>query len=221
MTFMKRVLSSLAILSVLVLTACGGSGSGSNPKIDGIDGPHVSVVNGSVFLSVVFKNMAIDGGATIPIPKYPGSTFQIGPDFQSGGTLLSMAIAVPDFLGNQGAGLDPQTLPGGRMLPGVASGSLPAIAVEIPSFHNSVLYVGPSVIGMFTPFKGLDMAGSIVTFRFYGSDNNAVGNLSLVGSDASGENSGLLVLMDPSLLGIKGNTARLNALKSYIKAGYR
>lgn len=213
-------LATLGLAAVVTLSGCGGSSTGSNPTIDGVDGPHVSYVNGTVILSMTFQNIAIDGGATIPIPKYPNSTIQVGPDFQSGGTLLSLTVNATDFLGNQGKGLDPQTLPGGRALPGVAAGSLPAIAVQIPKLANTVLYFGPQVIGFFVPFSKLDLAGSIITYRFHNAAGEAVGNISLVGSDANGANAGLLMLMDPSLLGLKGAKAKAQAIEKYIQLGY-
>lgn len=205
----------------LALTGCGGSGTGTNPTISGVSGPNVSFVNNDVVVSMVLENVSLDGGATIPIPKYPNSSFEIAPDFQSGGTLLSLTISATDFLGNQGAGLNPQTLPGGRALPGVAAGSLPAIAVQIPKLDNAVLYLGPSVIGVFVPVKLPNIDGAIVTYRFYNTANAAVGNISVVGPDTSGANSGILAMMDPALLGIKGLKAQKAAYEKYIKAGYR
>jgi hypothetical protein len=218
---LKPLYAAAFLAGSLALTGCGGAGTGSNPTISGVNGPTVNFVNGTVVVSMVFDNISIDGGATVPIPKYPNSTFEVGPDFQSGGMLVSLTVSATDFLGNQGAGLNPQTLPGGRPLPGVAAGALPAIAVAIPKLDNAVLYLGPSVIGVFIPFKQLNIAGTIATFRFYNSAKAAVGNISIVGSDANGANAGLLMMMDPALLGIKGLKAQKAAYEKYIKAGYR
>ena len=198
----KIVTACLAVVMAAALTACGGSGSGSNPTIDGIDGPHVEFTNGMIMLSMVFKNIHIDGGATIPIKKYPNSSLQVGPDFQTDGTLLTLTVSAPDFLGNQGQGLDPQKLPDGRPLPSVAQGQLPAIALQVPKLNNAVFYVGPTVIGFFVPFS-LDLGGGIVTFRFYNNENKPVGTLSLVGAAAgSNQKSGLLALLSADLMGI-------------------
>lgn len=198
----KMAVAGLAFAMAITLTGCGGSGSGVNPSIDGITGPDVELVNGRLVLSMVFNNLSIDGGATIPVPKYPNSSIQVGPDFQSAGTLLVLTVAVSDFLGNKGAGLNPQTLPGGRPLPSVASGVLPAIAIQIPQLFNSVFYVGPEVLGFFVPFSKLDLAGSILTFRFHNKAGAAVGIIGLVGSDAAGKNAGILAMMRADLLGI-------------------
>lgn len=194
--------ASLMALVAITLTGCGGSGKGVNTKIDGITGPDVELVNGRLVLSMVFNNINVDGGATIPIPKYPNSSVQVGPDFQSSGTLLVLTVNVADFVKDKGTFFDPQTLPGGRPLPSVAAGKLPAVAVQVPQLFNSVLYVGPEVLGFFVPFQKLDLAGSILTFRFHNKAGEAVGILGLVGSDAQGKNAGILALMRADLLGI-------------------
>jgi len=198
----KTAFAGLAVLMAITFTACGGSGSGVNPKIEGVTGPDVELVNGRVVLSMVFNNVSIDGGATIPIPKYPNSSIQVGPDFQSAGTLLVLTINVADFLGDKGQFFDPQTLPGGRPIPSVAAGVLPAVAIQVPQIFNTVFYVGPEVLGFFVPFKKLDLAGSIISFRFHNKAGEPVGILSLVGSDASGQNAGILAMMRADLMGI-------------------
>lgn len=213
----KMAMASLMAVVALTFSACGGSGSGVNPTIDGVTGPDVELVNGRVILSMTFNNISIDGGATIPIKGYPNSSVQVGPDFQSAGTLLVLTISATDFLGDRGKLFDPQTLPGGRPLPSVASGQLPALAIQIPQLLNSVFYVGPEVIGLFVPYKGLDLAGSIVTFRFHNKAAEPVGILSLVGSDSKGKNAGILALMRADLMGIlpkpsASTLARLSAM---------
>jgi hypothetical protein len=213
----KMAVAGLAMAMAVSLTGCGGSGSGVNPTIDGITGPNVELVNGRLILSMVFNNVSIDGGATIPVPKYPNSSVQVGPDFQSAGTLLVLTVSVTDFLGNKGAGLNPQALPGGRPLPSVAAGALPAIAIQVPQLFNSVFYVGPEVLGFFVPFQQLDLAGSILTFRFHNKAGEPIGILGLVGSDAAGKNAGILAMMRADLLGIikkpsASTLAKLNSM---------
>jgi hypothetical protein len=198
----KMAISGIAAVMALGLTACGGSSTGVNPTIDGITGPDVEFVNGRVVLSMVFQNITIDGGATIPIPKYPNSSVQVGPDFQSAGTLLVVTISASDFLGDKGAAFPAQSLPGGRPLPSVASGVMPAVAIQVPKLMNTVFYVGPEVLGVFVPFNKLDLAGSILSFRFYNKAAEPIGILALVGSDSAGANAGILALMRVDLLGI-------------------
>lgn len=198
----KFVGTGVAAAMALALTACGGASTGTNPVISGVTGPDVEVVNGRVVLSMVFDNISIDGGATIPIPKYPNSSIEVGPDFQSAGTLLVLTISVSDFLGTGSAAFNPQTLPGGRPLPGVAAGVMPAVAIQVKQLANMVFYVGPQVLGVFVPFNKLNLQGAIVSFRFYNKTGAAVGMISLVGSDASGANAGILALVDANLAGI-------------------
>jgi len=198
----KYVGTGVAVLMAITLTACGGSSTGKNPLIQGVTGPDVEVVNGRLILSMVFQDIHIDGGATIPIPKYPNSSIQVGPDFQSAGTLLVLTISVTDFLGDKGTLFNPQTLPGGRPLPGIAAGVIPAIAIQVPQLMNMVFYVGPDVLGVFVPFAKLNLQGAIVSFRFYNKAGSPVGMISLVGSDASGQNAGILALVQANLAGI-------------------
>lgn len=201
---------------IMSLVACGGSGGGSNPNIAGISGPNVQVVNGMIVMSLVFQNVTVDAGATIPIPKYPNSTLQIGPDFQSNGTLFSLTINAADYLGNVGTGLDPHSLPGGRALPGVTNGVLPSVSFQIRQLMNTTFYVGPDVVGFFVPHN-VDTSGAIISFRFFDNTSKPVGTLSLVGADPQGQYSGVLLLLSPALLGIKGGAAQVEALKYYSK----
>lgn len=218
----KNTCFGAVIAFALVLGGCKGENGGptENPQIDGIRGPNVTLVNGFVILSMAFDNVTIDAGATIPIPQYPHSSIQVGPDFQTGGLLVSLNMSVVDFLGNHGEGMDPQSLPGGRPLPGVINGALPAAAVRLPVLNNAIFYVGPEVIGFFVPFSQLDLQGIILTFRFFDDAKNPVGTLSLVGHDANGQNSGILALMHADLLGINGEARRIETLKKFIELGY-
>lgn len=215
----KYVGTGLAVLMAITLSACGGASSGVNPSIAGITGPDVEVVNGRLILSMVFQDIHIDGGATIPIPKYPNSSIQVGPDFQSAGTLLVLTVSVTDFLGDKGTMFNPQTLPGGRPLPGVAAGVMPAIAIQVPQLMNMVFYVGPDVLGVFVPFQKLNLQGAIVSFRFYNKAGSPVGMISLVGSDAAGANAGILALVQANLAGIlkPATTSQVAALSKLVK----
>lgn len=200
-------LGAIAIASI-ALVACENNGEGTNTAIDGVNGPNVSVTNGYVITTMVFKNITIDAGVTIPIPDFGSSTVYVGPDFETGGTLLQLSVLAADFFDGQDLGLAPQTLPGGRLLPTVASGALPAVAITVPQLNNTVFYVGSSVLGFFVPYSGMDLAGAIASFNFYDTNKKKVGTLSLVGEDANGENSGILLLLSTSLLGIESYRAQ-------------
>ena len=102
------------------------------------------------------------------------------------------------MLDGHGDLLDPQALPGGRPLPGVPSGRLPAVAFSIEKFRNMSFYIGPQLFGIFVPISKLDIGeNNIITARFYAGGNRA-GNLSLVGADENGEYAGALLMLDLS-----------------------
>ena len=202
----KLKITCLSVLVAVALSSCGGTGSNGNPIISGVLGPNVSFVNGLIILSMTFQNINLAGGATLPIPGYPNSSVQVGPDFQSAGTLLVLTVSAKDVIGNAGVLLPSQTLPGGRPLPSVAAGVMPALAIQIPALFNTVLYIGPSILGFFVPVGGLNLAGSIVSFRFNDVNGNPAGILSIVGTDSAGANSGILAMMDLNLLGVLNST---------------
>ena len=178
-----------------LLTSCGGD-TGRNIDIPGVQGPIVTLNGDNVLISLVFENMALAGGIRYNIPKYENSYLELSPDLMSGGTLMAISVDLDDVFGDTVGQLDPQTLPGGRALPGVATGSLPAVAFTIDQFYNMAFYLGPDVFGVFIPINlGLD--NTIATFRYYIGDSR-MGNISLVGADENGENGGILLLLDMS-----------------------
>lgn len=211
----KKVATVCLFASMLI--PLNGCVSGENHPIPGVTGPDVEFVNGYVRVSMVFNDLAVDGGVRIPIPKYPNSSLEFGPDFTSGGSLLVLNVAAGDFLNDRGTFFDPQTLPGGRPLPSVKSGKLPAVAIQVPQLANTVFYIGAEVLGFFVPIKGLDfLGGGMITPRLYNKNREPIGILSLVGSDPQGKNSGFLVLMRADLIGIfkkpsASTLAKLNA----------
>ena len=93
--------------------------------------------------------------------------------------------------------LDPLSLPGGRAIPGVSEGALPAVAFSIDKLKNMAFYVGPKIFGIWIPLKKLDLQGAMITTRFYTGETR-VGNLSLVGSDQNGENAGFFLALSVS-----------------------
>jgi hypothetical protein len=136
----------------------------------------------------------MDGGLRYNIPKYKYSYLEVSPDATSGGTLMTISISLQDIVGGGLDKLDPLKLPGGRNLPGVTGGSLPAVAFSIEKFNNMSFYLGKSVFGIFVPAQiGVD--GAIASFRYY-VGTKAAGTISLVGNDANGENSGILLMLN-------------------------
>jgi len=190
---------TLLLASVLTLglfsTSCGNGTSASNIQIPGVKKSAITLNNDSVLIAFVFDSIQLDGGLRYNIPKYPNSYLEISPDLQSAGTLMSINIAIKDVANVGLQNLDPQSLPGGRALPGVASGRLPAVAFTIEKFKGISFYVGPKLFGVFIPLNNLGIGNSIITARYFVSSTR-VGNISLVGADANGENSGLLLMLD-------------------------
>ncbi|MCB9061337.1 MAG: hypothetical protein H6622_07435 [Halobacteriovoraceae bacterium] len=185
-------ITSLGLFSV----GCGGDGgSHRNFTIPGVNGPTIHLQQDKILISMVMEKIQVDGGLRYSIPKYPNSSIELGPDFQSDGTLLSFSIDLDDVFSGNANQLDPQALPGGRAIPGVASGQLPAVAFTIEKFENVSIYLGPKVFAIFIPIKGMNMDNTILTFRHY-VNNTRVGNLSLVGEDINGENSGIFLALD-------------------------
>lgn len=202
----KVLLMSLMLSIGVLTTSCGSGTSASNIKIPGVSKSAITLNNDAVLITFVFENIQLDGGLRYNIPKYPNSYIEISPDLQSAGTLMAINVGIADALNTKLQLLDPQTLPGGRALPGVNGGKLPAVAFTIEKFHNMAFYIGPKLFGVFIPLH-LNMQGTMLTARYYVSSSR-VGNISIVGEDANGENSGLLLLLDMS-------TQVQNQLKNY------
>lgn len=196
--FCTLVASTFLALSISFFsTSCGDGSSTLNLKIPGVNGPTVTLSEDNVLISMVFSNISIEGGLRYNIPKYNQSYLEISPDFESGGTLMAISVSLQDIFYNSGLQrLDAQRLPGGRALPGVATGELPAVAFKITKFDYLSFYIGPKVFGVFValdlPFDNL-----ITTTKFY-SGSKRLGNLSIVGKDENKANSGLLLLLNIS-----------------------
>jgi hypothetical protein len=187
----------LAFLSVSTLSGCG-QGSSKNPVIPNVTGPNVNYVSGIFTLSTTITNLSIDTGVRLPIPNLPNSYLEVGPDLQTNGYMINLGISAADLktlIANNATVLDPTTLPGGRPLPGVSAGQLPGFGVQVPQLDNVAFYVGSTVFGVFIPVS-LPWQSVIGTYRFYDGTGTQIGNLSAVGTDTTGKNSGILLLID-------------------------
>ncbi len=194
---LKTLFLSLILSLNFFLTSCGDGTSGRNVAIPGVRGPKVLLVEDNILIDIVFENLKIQGGARYAIPKYPNSYLELAPDLESDGSILAFSISLDDILGDNAQRLDPLTLPGGRPIPGVAAGVLPAVAFSVESLRNMAFYVGPKVFGVWVPLKKLDLGGAILTSRFY-TGSKRVGNISLVSSDTNGENAGFFLALSVS-----------------------
>ena len=204
--FLRKVMATL-LITIFAFSAfscksksrSGGTGShsgGLELDIEGIDGPHVIVNDQFMSIEVTFDSVEILGGLRYPIPEYPNSYVEVGPALESQGGLMTVTISFDDLGATHLTSLDPQTLPGGRPLPGVRGGQLPAIAFSIEELDNIHFYAGNNFFGIFFPMPGLDVQQAILTARFYLENGSRAGNISLVGQDADGENGGVLLLLN-------------------------
>lgn len=213
---MRSFPSVLRALALGVTTAFAVS-CGSQPelpKIEGVKGPFFNVMDGRVLISMTLEQVEIIGGLVVPMGKLPNSTVEVTPA-QEGGTLFQVAVDLKDIEMTDWNTVDPTQLPGGRPLPGIVGGQLPAFAVTVPQLADATVYASQKVFGFFLPFQLKVQA--IATFRIVINGKN-MGNLSLVGQDSAGDNSGLLVLMNLNSAG-KAELKRL--LKHSKKAGNR
>ncbi len=190
----KSTFLTLSMILTLGFASSCGNNSGKNIEIAGVKGPNVTLMQDSLLVSMVFENVQMDGGLRYNIPKYKYSFLEVSPDAESNGTLMMISISLQDLVGGGLDQLDPQKLPGGRNLPGVSTGSLPAVAFSIEKFNNMSFYLGKDVFGIFVPSTvGVD--GAIASFRYY-VGSKAAGTISLVGNDENGENSGILLMLN-------------------------
>jgi len=195
----KKIFLYSPLLLVFALYSCGSNTSPtdtSNVVIPGVQGPNVTIVDNNVVISMVFDQITLDLGARVPIPKYTNSFVEISPHLTSGGTLLEAIISISDILNEELSKEDPHTLPGGRPLPGIAGGTLPAVAFNVKSFNDMTFYLGENVFGSFYPVD-TGLKNNIGTYRFYIQGQRA-GNISLVGTDENDENGGILLMLDLS-----------------------
>ena len=191
----KALVLSVALTAGILSTSCGDGTSASNIQVPGVKNMSVTLLQDNVIISMVFEGLQLDGGLRYNIPKYPNSYLEISPDLLSSGTLMAISVSLKDVFDTSLQQLNPATLPGGRSLPGVAGGKLPAVAFSIEKFKNMGFYLGPKVFGVYIPVKSLGIGSSIITARYY-TGSNRIGNISLVGEDANGENSGILLMLD-------------------------
>jgi len=193
----KAIVLSVALSAGILSTSCGDGTSASNIQVPGVNNMSVTLVQDNVLISMVMEGIQLNGGLRYNIPKYPNSYLEISPDLASSGTLMAISVSLKDVFDTSLQQLNPATLPGGRSLPGVAGGRLPAVAFSIEKFKNMGFYLGPKVFGVFIPLKNLGIGSSIITARYY-TGSNRIGNISLVGEDANGENAGILLMLDMS-----------------------
>lgn len=186
-----RFLFPLLILSVF--TGCGNQPE--LPNIPGVKGPYFNITNGQIVVSTVFTQFSIPAGFKVPVDKLENSHVEFTVN-QEGGTLLQAYIDIEEIENEDFSFADPETLPGGRPLPGVIGGELPALAFTLEQAKDSTFYVSKKVFGFFVPVD-LGIEESILTWPLK-IDGKHIGNVSAVGNDENGENAGFLLLLNLS-----------------------
>lgn len=207
---MKRSLILALFMSfALFFTGCGNGGT-ANIQIPGVTGPTVALQADHIVIDMVFEKIMMEGTIRYAIPQVEDSYVDLNTDTTTGGSHLSFIVSINGLLKGYGSTVDPLKLPGGRNLPGVMSGALPAVAFTIEKFKNVTFYIGKDVFGFFIPFDvGFD--ANIASFRYYIGDKRG-GNISLIGRDTDGTNSGILLLLDM-------NNQIRNKLQNYMDQG--
>lgn len=205
--FKSKLLSFITLAGLLLASAsCGDSG---NVSIPGVQGPNVNLLEDNLIVSMVLEDVTLMAGATYKIPKYKKSYLGLNPNLEGVGAVLTFTVSLDDIFSSDVKELDPKTLPGGRMIPGVASGALPAVAFSVDSLKNMAFYVGPKIFGVWVPLNNFELYGFAWTKAFEVGGNRA-GNITLFGKDENGENAGFF-------LGLSVKSAYEKRLKSLSK----
>lgn len=191
----KRGLIRLVVTVMLGLNlaACGPtSAKGGSSGINGLGGYKLDIANGYARLSIVFENLQADVGARIPLQRPANAYIEIGPDFNSNGTLFVITVpAASLFQGTDGLPL--AGLPDGRPIPYIRNGLLGATQVNLPLFGTTYLYLAADVFGIFIPVNLPDVP-VMVTTRIRDEGGNVLGALVGIPKGRTGWISGILFL---------------------------
>lgn len=188
-----RITSVLLALTLgLFMVSCKKPNNGPI-QIPGVKGPNIEIVDQNMVISLDFETISFEFGGVFDIPKITGSTVGVGPSLETGGTLLQLSLDMNQITNGNIELNEPTALPGGRPLPGIRDGKLPAVSMTVPKFKDMTFYLSKKVFGIFVPFKvGI---GDIITYRLVVKER-FIGTISLVGQDTDGENSGALMLIN-------------------------
>jgi len=192
LAMLNRFITLLCLCALPFLAACGSKEAEGEAGIEGVSRYRFSISEGRATLSVVFEKLTIDAGARIPLVRPEGAFVELGPDFESNGTLFAISVPLTSLLGNNGD-LPLVGLPDGRPLPGIRDGVLGAVAVKFPALGVTYLYMGEDVFGIFFPVD-LPNLPVMVTTRIRDEKGNLLGILVGVPKGSKGTMSGVLFL---------------------------
>jgi len=187
----KNIVCAGLVLAILMLSACGNKSSEGDANLDGVTQYLFTVSGGRATLSVVFTNMNLDAGVRIPLAKPAGAFIELSPDFASAGTLFVISTPIASLFDGT-SHMPIVALPDGRAIPGVREGALAAVAVNLPLFGITYLYMGQDVFGIFIPLA-LPNVPLMVTSRMRDERGNILGTITGI-PKAGGSISGILFL---------------------------
>lgn len=185
-------LSVLLFCQMVLFSACGNKNVSGDTGLDGLGKFTYTIVNGRASLSVVFENLHIDQGATIPLSRPTGAFIELAPDLKTLGTLFMISVPIASLF--EGHGDLPQVgLPDGRPIPGVKNGTMGALTANLPVLGTVFLYMGADAFGIFFPIPLPKLPG-MVSLKIKDSKGNLIGILSGIPKGAKGTISGALFL---------------------------
>jgi hypothetical protein len=200
--------------SIFLLILAGMiSGCDTTTSIQGVDGPYVTLASPLV-IEATFQRILTVNQAVTPIDLMPNSAIETSPDPQHN-LHLRAVISLDDVkaleatVQNVESGLPLQTLPGGRLIPNTVGGTLPGFSLPVPELGSFEFYFERHSVGLFVPVQ-FDAAQVIGSYPIFDDSNHHLGELSVVGQDATAQNSGFFLLLDLiELSRISASTAHL------------
>lgn len=181
---------------LLIFTSCLKQDQGQ--YIPGVNGPKVNIQNGQILLTIELENVNTDAGLTLPIPKMNYSTLTVSPSIGDNGlgqgTLLRVSFDLRDVESDKFRVVPEETLPDGRPFPFLISGTLPALAINVPKFHDTTFYASKKVFGFFLPIKLPEDFQFDVHYKIK-INGNSYGIVSLIHPNEHGEGAGVVVLL--------------------------
>lgn len=181
----------ICTLALLLATSCGEQPK--LPEITGIKGPLFNLSNGQLLITVKLLRANLNAGARLPIPKTKNSFLEVTPNLIETGTLLVFTLDVEDLRSlNVGFG-EGNTLPDGRPIPGVPTGTLENSLRADTEILDMSFYYHKDLFGIFIPI-GWDTRGLQGSYKIFIS-NKEIGVLGAVASDASGHGAGITLFL--------------------------
>ena len=181
----------LMLTMIFISTSC--LNQGKTPKIPGVDGPKLNIVDGKILLSVGLENVTLPAALTLPIPKLKNSTVTLGTRFE-GGSMIQITFDLKDVESDEFRDVPSQTMPDGRPFPFIMGGELPSLAFNIPKAFDMTFYASKRAFGFFLPIKLPSdvQIGGTIALKVNGKQ---FGVFSVVGNNGTGEGSGLVLML--------------------------